>query len=146
MNNPSQYDESCYWTIRGVLADAQNGDPDAQCAVGDRHWFGDLIHQDRSRAVQWYRLAAESGHAYAQCCLGYAYAIGEGVDRDPVQAVRWYTMAAKHDDLRGLRSLAACYAQSFGVERDPETAYALLCKALTLAAGATLDSSGFDRP
>ncbi len=146
MNNHNQYDEACYWTIHGILADAQNGDPDAQCAVGERHWFGDLIDQDRSRAVQWYQLAAERGHTYAQCCLGYAYATGEGVRKDPAQAVRWYTMAAEHGDLCSLRGLAACYAQGFGVERNLKMAFEIMCKALTLTAGATLDSGGFDRP
>lgn len=146
MNTTSQYDESCYWAIASVLADAQKGDPDAQCAVGERHWFGDLIQQDLSRAVQWYQLAAQNGHAYAQCCLAYAYATGEGIRQDPSQAAHWYSMAARHNDLRALRSLATCYAQGFGVKRDLRKAFAILSKALTQAAGTPLNGVGFDRP
>ena len=134
------------WAIAGVLEDARCGDRDAQCAVGERFWYGDLVHRDRKLAIHWYDQAAQQGHPYAQCCLGYAYALGEGAEKDPEKSVYWYTQAAHQGDVLAMRALAACYARGFGVEQDAATAYDWVSRALLQYKHPPMTPEGFDRP
>ena len=145
MNN-NNHRSDAYWAIAGVLTDAENGDPQAQCAVAERFWYGDLVSKDSRQAVYWYTQAANQSHSYAQCCLAYAYATGNGTAVDPVQAAYWYRQAANQGYLIGVRSLAACYARGFGVPKDPALAYEWACKALHLCKGSAMTEEGFDRP
>lgn len=138
--------EGACWAIASVMSEAEDGDVDAQCAVGERFWFGDLVLEDRARAVHWYTQAAMQGHGYAQCCLAYAYALGEGVEKNPEQAAYWYGRAAAQGEIIGICSLAACYANGFGVECDPMYAYTLTCRVIQQYRLAPRTAEGFDRP
>ena len=58
------------------------------------------MEQDRVKAVEWYRKAAEQrhdgqSHAGAQYKLGECYARGEGVEQDMVKAAEWYRKAGE---------------------------------------------------
>ena len=60
--------------------------------------------QDDTRAVRWYRLAAEQGHGQAMLFLGRAYGLGQGgLLQDEVLAYMWLNLAtsrttgANHD-------------------------------------------------
>lgn len=146
MKNVEKWNKNACWVIASVLADAEDGDVDAQCAVGERFWFGDLVREDRERAVYWYTQAAMQGHSYAQCCLAYAYALGEGVEKKPELAAYWYGRAADAGEEIGICSLAACYANGFGVECDPMRAYTLACQVIRHHRIAPRTPEGFDRP
>jgi hypothetical protein len=56
------------------------------------HGFG--IPQDKAKAVQWYRLAAEQGDAHAQYRLAGHYRLGKGVLQDYVRAHMWFNLSA----------------------------------------------------
>ena len=45
---------------------AEQGDADAQTALGMRYYTGDGVPKDYAEAVKWYHKAAEQGHAIAQ--------------------------------------------------------------------------------
>lgn len=89
---------------------------------------------------------AIDGDANAQCALGYAYATAPEHLKDPEAAVHWYALAAEQNHLSALRSLANCYAQGFGVPQDLKMAYAINCKIITMLAGPTANTAGFDYP
>jgi TPR repeat protein len=49
-----------------------------------------------SKALEWYRKAAEAGHGYAQYTLASKYRHGTGVPQDVVEAYRWLMLAVPH--------------------------------------------------
>ena len=53
-----------------LLDAAARGDPDAQCSLGEKYFYGRDIEKDQAQAVEWYQKAAEQGHAQAQLHLG----------------------------------------------------------------------------
>ena len=56
------------------------------------------VPQDYTKAVEWYRKAAEQNEAAAQFSLGLMYDQGTGVERNLTEATRWYRLAAKNGD------------------------------------------------
>ncbi len=62
------------------------------------HADGLGVPQDYSKAVKWYRKAAEQGLADAQNNLGTRYGKGEGVPQDYVSAHMWLSLAAAQGD------------------------------------------------
>ena len=55
---------------------------------------GDLVPQDASRGLEWYRKGAELGNSRSMFALGYAYQYGQGVETDLAEAASWYEKAA----------------------------------------------------
>ena len=55
------------------------------------YYYGLGVPQDYTKAVSWYRRAAEQGNAEVQLDLGFMYDIGLGVQEDDAEAVRWLT-------------------------------------------------------
>jgi TPR repeat protein len=60
---------------------ADQGNADAQAALGGIYGAGQGARQDYAEAVKWLRKAAEQGNVDAQKNLGVAYALGKGVRR-----------------------------------------------------------------
>lgn len=70
-------------------------DCEAMLRFGERFEYGLGVVQDRSKAVEWYRRAAELGHADAQYKLGVCYENEWGVAKDRTEAAKWYRRAAE---------------------------------------------------
>jgi len=86
------------------LLAAQQGNAEAQCAIGIHYALGKGVQQNDVQAVHWYREAARNGDAEAMAYLGYSYRIGRAPLKQSMQeANRWYRRAA----LRGV-SFAQC--------------------------------------
>ena len=73
---------------------AEQGDIDAQTAVGNLYYEGWGVEQNYTSAANWFRKAAEQGDATGQFSLGWAYEQGDGVLQDYVLAHMWYNLAA----------------------------------------------------
>ena len=73
---------------------AEQGDIDAQTAVGNLYYEGWGVEQNYTSAANWFRKAADQGDATGQFSLGWAYEQGEGVLQDYVLAHMWYNLAA----------------------------------------------------
>jgi TPR repeat protein len=69
-----------------------------------------VVEQDFSRAVEWYRLAAEQECAPAQCNLGLCYQTGRGVEQNTPEAVKWFIRAARQGDKTAQHNLGLHYA------------------------------------
>ena len=68
---------------------AEQGDAQAQYALGVLYTHGRGVPQDYTAAMSWYRKAAEQGDAQAQYNLGVSYRTGRGVAKDDAAAVLW---------------------------------------------------------
>src|SRR5690349_13316307 len=68
--------------IQPIAEDAKRGDPKAESALA-------TFYENRkaySKAVEWYRKAAEQGDTLGQFGLGRAYFLGQGVEPDDIEA------------------------------------------------------------
>ena len=108
---------------------AENGNADAQYALGICYGSMSGTTDNIARSVSWYTKAAEQGHAGAQCYLGYCYMNGDGAPKDLGKAYIWYTKAAEQGHPGGQYGLGLCYANGDGVTQDYKKAKKWLTKA-----------------
>jgi TPR repeat protein len=73
---------------------AEQGNAEAQTALGLMYDAGHGVPQDYIEAVKWYRCAANQGFTDAQDSLARMYFNGWGVPKDYVQAHMWANLAA----------------------------------------------------
>jgi TPR repeat protein len=92
-----------------LIREAENGNSQAQCAVGDI--YADEMRDvfDVEKAIYWYRKAAEQGHTKAQWLLGASYAQGIGTLKDLTEAELWLLKSAGSGDADGQYTLAGYY-------------------------------------
>lgn len=81
-----------------LMERAKKGDVDAQNGIGDCYYYGEGVEQNKMKAVQWYRQAAENCSSTAQRNLGYMYSTGEGVVKNYGDAYFWLLIAAANGD------------------------------------------------
>lgn len=105
-----------------VLKAAQDGDPDAQTAMGYMFFKGEGVEQDRREAARWFGLAADAGNAEAMCNLGYIKAHGMGVRCDIPGAMELYERSAERGYPQAMFNLGFMYSDVEGVEQDWEKA------------------------
>jgi len=77
---------------------AEQGDPDAQFALGRKYHLGKAGPADYVKAMDWYLKSAAQGCAGAACNLGYMYFEGKGVPKDHSKACEWFRQAEDQDD------------------------------------------------
>ncbi|MCD7959462.1 MAG: sel1 repeat family protein [Ruminococcus sp.] len=77
----------------------------AQINLGVCYFCGHGVTQDYTKAVKWFRKAAEQGLAVAQNNLGWCYEHGEGVTQDYVKAKEWYRKAADQGNAKAKNNL-----------------------------------------
>lgn len=88
---------------------AEQGNADAQSALGRMYAHGSGVPQDYTEAVKWYRMAAEQGNADAQSALGRMYEDGYGVPQDYTEALKWYRKPAEQGNADAQYKLAGMY-------------------------------------
>ncbi len=117
-------------TIMHIQELAGQGDPEAQCKLGDIYYEGyGGMPQNYEEAVKWLTKAAEQGHVEAQNKLGVCYYNGKGVEQNIEEAVRWCRMAAEQGHGWAQYNLAYYYYNGIGVTRDTMEALRWLKKA-----------------
>ena len=80
------------------------------------------MEQDKAKAVELYREAAEAGDVRAMCNLGYCYYQGIGTEMDDAEAFQWFSKAAEEEYPRAMQLLGECYENGYGVEQDEKKA------------------------
>lgn len=63
--------------------------------IGKAYYNGENVQKDMSKAIEYFRSAAEKGYAAAQYKLGLCYENGNGISKDIEVAKYWYKKAAK---------------------------------------------------
>ena len=72
------------------MAQGECGLTQCQFSLGLMHEKGRGVPQDYSKALDWYRKAAERGDARAQFNIGTMYEKGYGVTQDSAEATAWF--------------------------------------------------------
>src|ERR1043165_3924713 len=103
-----------------IQARADQGDVEAQFALGLKYSIAGGELQDLVRSAEWYRKASEQNHPLAQFNLGLMCAKGEGVPQDDAQAFMWMRKAAHQGDAGAQFNLGMRYhrASVWGVQLD----------------------------
>lgn len=102
----------------------EDGDSQAEFALGQAYDFGKGIAQNDTAAYTWYHKAAEQGYAPAQNALGLMYREGRGVEQSNETAVEWYHKAARQLNAKAMFNLGTAYYNGDGVAIDDIAAYA----------------------
>lgn len=97
---------------------ANEGHSGGQYLLGELLADGIGVTKDESRAIAWYRRAAEAGHLHAMNSLGGAYQWSIGVPPDMSAAAKWYRAAAEGGIPSAQLALAKMYAEGEGVAQD----------------------------
>lgn len=101
------YDRGDYEAARELFAPlAEDGDPDAQYALGSMQANGLGGPVDYEEAARLYGDAASMGHADAASALGYQYDFGLGLPLNRDLAEYWYKRSADGGSLLGMNNLA----------------------------------------
>src|SRR6516165_4658167 len=74
---------------------ADQGNAEAQYALGFMYARGQGVPQNNAEAAKWWRLAADQGNTFAQYNLGTLYEDGKGVPQNKAEALKWYHLAAE---------------------------------------------------
>jgi TPR repeat protein len=74
---------------------------------------GNVVPQNLSEAVKWYKKSAQNGYAAAQTNLGNCHLAGRGLPKDTTEAVKWYLKAAKQDYAKAQYNIGALYSNGW---------------------------------
>lgn len=96
------------------------GDGDCPDAAGAGETRPCPWPQDKEKAAQLYRRAAERGHKGAQLTMARLCERGEGVEQSFERAVRWYRLAAEQGDLGAQLRLAKAFERGIEITRNAE--------------------------
>jgi uncharacterized protein len=105
---------------------AEQGQHQAQHALGLAYYYGQGVPADRAEAAAWYRKSAVGGYDAGQRNLGLCLLRGEGVERDVEEAAVWLRKAADQREAEAERELALLYFRGLGVTADNDEAFKLL--------------------
>jgi TPR repeat protein len=72
---------------------------------------GEGIDQDRTNAIDWYKLAADLGNKGAAYVLGCKYRDGAVVEQDETLALKWFKRAADLGDSAAHMFLALVFSE-----------------------------------
>ncbi len=97
-------------------------DPAAQTREGDRYRTGNGVARDYTKALYWYRKAAELGFAGAQNNLAHMYEQGLGLSKNSTEAAKWFRKAAEQQDALAQHALGRMYRNGEGVPQNYEKA------------------------
>jgi TPR repeat protein len=99
-----------------TLANAD--DEKAQNNLGYMYLNGIGIEKNFTKALKWYREAAQQGVAEAQHSLGFMYAEGLGTAAVPDIALKWYRLSAEQGLSQAQFNLAYMIERGIGIRRD----------------------------
>lgn len=108
---------------------AEQGDADAQYALGVLYYDGKGVIKDIQQSAKWITKAAEKGVTKAQLFLGNLYFAGEGMKQDYEDAIKWYLLAAKKGNVDAQFNMGLMYENGFGVAVDCDRAHEWYSKA-----------------
>jgi TPR repeat protein len=95
---------------------ADQGNDDAQAALGAMYELGYGVTQDFTAALTWFRKAADQGNDDAQAALGAMYELGYGVPQDYVQAHMWFNLVGARTSDDKKRDFAVKYRDAIAAK------------------------------
>lgn len=94
------------------------GYEDAQFNLGLSYAKGRGIKQSISKALYWYKRAAENGNAPAQYNLAEHLRIGDGIEQDYKMSLFLFRKAAEQNYQSAQNNLGMMYAEGNGTKKD----------------------------
>ncbi|MGI9241834.1 MAG: C39 family peptidase [Verrucomicrobiales bacterium] len=105
-------------TFEELARAAEDGDPEAELALGMRYRDGEGVARDYQIAIKWYRRCADRGNADGMDNVGFMHLRGWGVPENFDVAAAYFKSAARMNHSQALFNLGNCYFSGQGVERD----------------------------
>ena len=120
----NEYFAPMIWHSKWIYDNGSSSPEDAekQNDLGYKYQYGKGVKKDLTKAIYWYRKAAEQGYAMAQYNMGVCYANGRGVTQDYAEAVKWYRKAAEQGYADAQNNLGVCYYGGKGTKKDYQLA------------------------
>lgn len=87
--------------------------------IAEIYQNGENIEQDRTKAYEYFKKAAEQGDEISQYDVGRCYEYGDGVEKNEFEAVKWYRKAAEQGYIEAQYALGLCY--DYGMEVEDRT-------------------------
>lgn len=123
--------------FRRILEDANYGDLDAQTAVAEAYFWGKGVDEDKAKAVEWYRKAADEGGIDALASLGICLLKGYGCEEDHKAAVKCFAAAAAEKNVRAMNDYAFCLIHGKGTDKNEKAGFKLALEAAELGHAAS---------
>ncbi|KAI8888270.1 HCP-like protein [Backusella circina FSU 941] len=98
-----------------IIEKARNDDGHDLYIIGNK--YRDIKH-DYSKALAWYKLAANQNNANAQACIGYLYATGKGVPKDYAITMDYFLRAAGNNESTSMSNIGYRFLNGKGVPFD----------------------------
>ncbi|MCZ6719489.1 MAG: tetratricopeptide repeat protein [Gammaproteobacteria bacterium] len=114
------------------LASAEQGDQEAQYALGQAYASGMAVREDKLQAHNWWRQAAQNSHPPAQLKMAIIYFSGDGVKADIAIATEWARKAEEHNDPDAAYQLANSYRIGPGPKNKMREAVRLYDRAASM--------------
>ncbi|MDG2297155.1 MAG: tetratricopeptide repeat protein [Gammaproteobacteria bacterium] len=118
-------DNQCIEALEVCTVDAEQGDPQAQTALG--MMLSGITHGDfrknYKQSFYWVKQAAEQGYGKAELAIAEMYMNGVVIPMNAKKAKVWYEKAAAKENLDGVNGLARQYRYGTGVRKDYEKAF-----------------------
>jgi cell division protein FtsN len=105
-------------TVADLRGLAEQGDPAAMTALGQRYETGDGVPLDPDQAIDWYRKASAAGDPPGQYLLGRMHLNGGIQPGDARRAAELFMRAAAHGHAGAQAALARLYEKGEGVPQD----------------------------
>lgn len=93
-NDETKSELSIDTDVKILIAQSDEGNPDAKFYLGSIYYIGKGLKQDYSKAIDLFKEASERGNIAATFNLGIIYAKGRGVEIDEKKAFEYYKRAA----------------------------------------------------
>lgn len=123
-NEVRENDNMCYNcgasldNFLSIIKEANDGDADAQGALGSMYGRGIYVDLDYDKSFYWWKKAAENGVANAQGKIGALYALGCGVAQNYELAYYWTRKAVENGSELAMAELAKYYLNGEGTEKN----------------------------
>mmetsp|Transcript_23138 Transcript_23138/g.37160 ORF Transcript_23138/g.37160 Transcript_23138/m.37160 type:complete len:721 (+) Transcript_23138:198-2360(+) len=102
---------------------ADNGNADAQVALGQLNFYGARgVQQNTEAAARYFRQAAEQGNAAAKANLAQMHMQGLGVEQNNKTAFKYFHEAAAKGDAAAQNGLGYMYLHGYGTTKDQKKA------------------------
>ena len=93
-NSETKSELSIDTDLKILMAQSEEGNPDAKFYLGSLYYIGRKLNQDYAKAIDLFKEASERGNIAATFNLGIIYAKGRGVEIDEKKAFEYYKKAA----------------------------------------------------
>ena len=118
--------------IESLEKSASAGNEKAQMKLAIMYLDGNGVSADISKALFYYRMAAEQNVAFAQYRLARIYLDGDHVNPDPNLGLEWLLSAARLGFVEAQLDLSRSYEQGDGIAQDLVESYKWLSVASSL--------------